>query len=165
MKTFQTCSSIETRELGEQLGQAIVLRAKQKNGLNRKTAEVVLLYGELGAGKTTLTKGLYKGLGSRALATSPTFIIMRRSRIAGAMRKTTPFREVYHIDCYRLRDESALDVLEFDKLIGNPRNVIVIEWPEKIEKIIPRNRIKIQMSHGKKSEERNIKIVGIAFPG
>jgi tRNA threonylcarbamoyladenosine biosynthesis protein TsaE len=155
MRRLKTYSSNETKELGEKLGRGIVAGAGALKKKPNKTAKVILLYGELGAGKTTFTKGLYKGLGSKAAVTSPTFIIMRRSRIAAGT-----FKNIFHLDCYRIEDERALDVLGIKEILSEPSNIVIIEWPEKISKSLPRkNIIKARFAHGKTESERSIEIV------
>ncbi len=81
--------------------------------------EVILLNGQLGAGKTTFTKGLAKGLGIAETVTSPTFTIMKEYK--GRLR-------LYHFDMYRIVDPSETEELGLDELLYDPEGVCVIEW-------------------------------------
>jgi tRNA threonylcarbamoyladenosine biosynthesis protein TsaE len=89
----------------------------------RLTAPVVIgLSGEMGAGKTTLVQAICRGLGVRALATSPTYALVHHFE-AG----TAP---VYHVDCYRLKHPDEARDLGFDDMMRE-RAVVLIEWPER----------------------------------
>ena len=86
--------------------------------------EVVLLYGELGAGKTTFSKGLAKGLGVKETITSPTFTLMN-SYTSGRLK-------LYHFDMYRLTEGSDVDY-GFEEYYGEKDNVCLIEWSVALE--------------------------------
>jgi tRNA threonylcarbamoyladenosine biosynthesis protein TsaE len=90
--------------------------------------DVVLLYGELGAGKTTLVKGLAAGIGVKSEITSPTFSLMN----------VYPAGEVnlVHIDTYRLKNEQELIDIGVEDYLSRPDSVCVIEWPEKISGLL-----------------------------
>jgi len=107
--------------------------------------------GDLGAGKTTFTQGLFHGLGLKKRAQSPTFIIMRRH----ALKKAT-FKNIFHIDAYRLKTPEALEMLGFKALAADPQNIILIEWAERARKIIPKTALWLNFKHGKKENERMI---------
>src|SRR5712672_4007838 len=91
-------------------------------GAQLKAPVVIGLSGEMGSGKTTLVQAICRGLGARAVATSPTYALVHHYE-AGA----TP---VYHVDCYRLRQPDEARDLGFDDMIRE-RAVILIEWPER----------------------------------
>jgi tRNA threonylcarbamoyladenosine biosynthesis protein TsaE len=121
---------------------------------------VIALRGDLGTGKTTFTQGFFCGLGIKRNPISPTFVIMRRYKIP-ANRKSliaNRFREVYHFDAYRLKKEEDVEVLGFGKIMSDPKNIILVEWPEKIKGVLPRGTIRLDFVHGKKENERTIKI-------
>ena len=80
------------------------------------------LSGELGTGKTTFVQAICRGLGARALATSPTYALVHHYR-AGPTA-------VYHVDCYRLKHPDEARDLGFDDMIREPA-VVLIEWPER----------------------------------
>lgn len=106
--------------------------------LRLPTPSVVFLEGNLGAGKTTLTKGIVKGLGAAAAedVSSPTFTLIHEYG--------NPTR-VYHIDLYRLDEPRELATLGLDDIFDQPA-VVVIEWPEKFASWLPRDPIRIQIS-------------------
>ena len=126
-----------------------------------KTATTFALQGDLGAGKTTFTQGFLKGLGSKKRVTSPTFVLMRRHRLGagsaarGAKKK---FKNVFHIDAYRLKKPEHLATLELSVILNEPGNIILIEWPEQAKKFLPKNTTWIKFVHGKKENERTITI-------
>lgn len=83
---------------------------------------VIGLSGELGTGKTTLVQGICRGLGARALATSPTYALVHHYE-AGE-------RSVYHVDCYRLQSPDEARDLGFEDMIREGA-IVLIEWPER----------------------------------
>ena len=105
-------------------------------------ARVITLSGDLGAGKTTFVKGMARALGIEEHVTSPTFVIMKIYQLSGQK-----FQRLVHIDAYRLKGMHHLKVLGWEKLIEDPRNLICIEWPEKIEGAIPGDAIRISLSY------------------
>jgi tRNA threonylcarbamoyladenosine biosynthesis protein TsaE len=126
-------------------------------------AAVFALQGDLGAGKTTFTQGFLKGLGSKKRATSPTFVLMRRhalgitsARARGATQKK--FKNVFHVDAYRLKKPEHLAALELDVILNEPGNIILIEWPEQAKKFLPKNTTWIKFTYGKKENERTVSI-------
>lgn len=92
-----------------------------------KAGDAVLLYGELGSGKTTFTKGLAKGLGIDSKITSPTFVLERSYKGSNA--------ELKHLDLYRLESEEQLKEIGINEILNNKTTIKVIEWPEKIEQL------------------------------
>ncbi len=99
---------------GEAVGRALAAPA----------APVVIgLSGELGTGKTTLVQAICRGLGARALATSPTYALVHHSASADG-------RPVYHVDCYRLRSPDEARDLGFDDMVREGA-IVLIEWPER----------------------------------
>jgi len=100
---------------------------------------VIALEGELGAGKTTFVKGFAKALGIKAKIKSPTFTLMKQYQIKPA--------SLYHIDCYRIRDHRDLVTLDLKSIFKSPNSVILIEWPERIGKILPKKLIRVHIDH------------------
>jgi tRNA threonylcarbamoyladenosine biosynthesis protein TsaE len=95
---------------------------------------VILLFGELGAGKTTLARGIISGLGAAREedVTSPTFTLVhefRAPRAAGGPAAGAPYR-VFHIDLYRIEGPAALDSLGLEDIFAAPA-IVLVEWPEK----------------------------------
>lgn len=95
-------------------------------------ATVVALSGQLGAGKTTFTQGAAKALGVEEVVTSPTFVIEKVYALT-----EQSFGRLIHIDAYRLESAHQLEVLEWEELLADPGNLILIEWPEQVPGAIP----------------------------
>ena len=139
MVNLLSYSTAETRRLGKILGREI-LKTK-----NVKTALVLRLEGDLGSGKTTFLQGLAKGLGVAESVLSPTFIIMRKLKIRENSRSNPrQFANFYHFDCYRLSGSQEIEILDFKKIIADPRNVVVLEWADRVARALPRNAIFIK---------------------
>lgn len=106
---------------------------------NENEAVIVGLYGNLGSGKTTLTQSLAKYLNIKDSITSPTFVIEKIYKI-----ENSKFKNLIHIDAYRLESGRELQNLDFEKIVEDKDNLIIIEWPENVKEILPENHIKIQ---------------------
>lgn len=111
------------------------------NNENQK-ARVIGLYGDLGAGKTAFTQALAKELGITEKVVSPTFVIMKKFSIRGSQFKT-----LIHIDAYRLEKGEELAKLGWAEIISNPENLVLIEWPEIVSDVMPKNHDKIKIKH------------------
>lgn len=120
---FFTASASQTKKIGESLAKDLL---KSKTG---QKAKVLGLVGDLGGGKTTFLQGFAKGLGIKERVLSPTFIIMRR------------INNFYHIDCYRIKNSKDLLSLDFKKIISDPKNIVAIEWADRVKKIMPKQTI------------------------
>ena len=91
------------------------------------TATLITLTGDLGAGKTTFTQILGKKLGVTSEVTSPTYVIEQRYDI-----EHEHFSTLVHIDAYRLEQEDDALKIGLDQTLNDPKNLVIIEWPEKI---------------------------------
>ncbi|MBI2048979.1 MAG: tRNA (adenosine(37)-N6)-threonylcarbamoyltransferase complex ATPase subunit type 1 TsaE [Parcubacteria group bacterium] len=120
-------------------------------------ATVVALYGDLGSGKTTFVQSAAKALGVDATIISPTFVIERVYKL-----KNQPFEHLIHIDCYRIDASKEIALLGWDEKIANPRNLIFVEWAERIEGILPKGTIRIYFEHAGETT-RKIKILNSNF--
>ena len=120
---FFTSSPSQTKRAGALLAKE-VLKAKKT-----KKARVLGLVGDLGGGKTTFLQGFAKGLGTKQKITSPTFVIMKR------------FDNFYHIDCYRIKKAKELSFLAFQEIISDPKNIVAVEWADRVCKIMPKDTI------------------------
>lgn len=107
----------------------------------------IALSGELGSGKTTLIKELCKKLGYQFDVTSPTFTII--NEYEGKVK-------IYHIDCYRLKKEEEIYELGLEEIFYSD-DFVFIEWPEKIEHVLPDFFCWISISYGKNEVERIFK--------
>lgn len=153
MMNFKTYSSSETQKIAQKIAAKITQRY---SNLNNK-ALIIELIGELGSGKTTFIAGFLKKLNIKK-SFSPTFILIRRKKI-----KHRFFKNLYHIDAYRVKNYKELINLNIKEIINNPQNIILIEWANKIKKILPKNTIKIYFYHGKLENERKIVLKNIAL--
>src|ERR1700733_3043298 len=124
MRSLKTESEEETIEVGRRIARDLPSRA------------VVLLIGNLGAGKTTLAKGIVSGLGAASPedVSSPTFTLIHEY---GAGR-------VYHIDLYRLDTPAQVATLGLDEIFERDA-VVLIEWGERFPELLPRERIEIRL--------------------
>lgn len=107
-----------------------------------KRATVLAFSGDLGTGKTTITQIMCKILGVKEKIISPTFVIMKKYDINNGK-----FRNLIHIDAYRLEESKELMHLGWEEIISNEENLVIIEWPEKTKEIIPTDAIKISLTH------------------
>lgn len=148
MKKYKTSSPIATKKLAAFLAKK-VRRAKIRLG----GAIAIGLTGELGSGKTTFIQGFAKELGIKRRLTSPTFLIIRSYELPARSYKL-----FYHVDCYRIKRVKELNQLGFKKIITEPKNIVLIEWAEKIKKSLPKNTLWLKFAHDQKENERIIKI-------
>lgn len=137
--TILSHSAEETQNLGSDFSK------------NLKRGSVMALYGELGSGKTQFIKGICKGLGVKEIVNSPTFIIVNEYE----SEKTG---KIFHFDLFRIKSSDELLDLGFEDYLAAD-GLILIEWPELIEKILPADTNKIFLSHVDGNENvREIKI-------
>jgi tRNA threonylcarbamoyladenosine biosynthesis protein TsaE len=108
----------------------------------RTSATIVALHGDLGAGKTTFTQSVAKALGVTETVTSPTFVIEKIYKL-----DHKNFSHLIHIDAYRLESGKELETLGWNEIAEDPKNVIFIEWPEKVADILPENIKHIYFTH------------------
>jgi tRNA threonylcarbamoyladenosine biosynthesis protein TsaE len=108
----------------------------------RTTATIVALHGDLGAGKTTFTQAVARTLGVTDTVTSPTFVIEKIYKLTHQH-----FSHLIHIDAYRLESGKELETLGWKEISEDPKNLIFIEWPEKVEDILPSTMKHIYFSH------------------
>ncbi len=148
MAKIRTISSVHTQEVAKIFASEI---AKKK--IFEDQALIILFKGNLGAGKTTFIQGFMRGLGIKSKITSPTFVIMKSYKL-----RSSGYKNIHHIDAYRIKNPKEILDLNFKKIISDPQNIILIEWPEKISKIIPKNKILIYLDYGKKETERILQI-------
>lgn len=155
---FITHNSKQTQKIAETLAKEIAAAEPFV-----KTAFIIALIGDLGSGKTTFTQGFVKGFGIKEKITSPTFVLMRRhrvriknheSRIMGRKSGNGNYRNLYHLDCYRLESAEELSALEFKDIITNPENIVLIEWADKIKKVLPKTALKIKFEWVDKNKRK-----------
>ena len=137
--TFKSVSATETIRFGERLGKLLA------------PGHVIALLGELGAGKTTMVKGIVRGLGvtDRRAVKSPTFALVHRYE--GRM-------PVYHFDAYRLEStQEMLDIGSDEMIYGD--GVSIIEWADKVPECLPEEYLKVTLI-AVSENERTIEVCG-----
>ncbi len=116
----------------------------------RRGAVILGLQGDLGAGKTTFTKGIAKALGVEGVVTSPTFVIEKIYKLPACATDTAGrpkgvgFSRLIHIDAYRLDGGNELLHIGWNDIASDKDNLIFIEWPEKVADILPKDMITVQ---------------------
>lgn len=126
---YSCASPRETKALGQSLAKDL------------KGGEVLLLFGNLGAGKTLFLQGLAQGLGVAGQVNSPTFNIMRLYKFKRDNRSQT----FCHIDAYRLSSGEDLQTLGIEEIWQDENTITAIEWAENISDIIPKKYYKISI--------------------
>lgn len=121
-----TESSDQTDSLGEVLGAWL------------RPGDVVLLHGDLGAGKTTLTKGIARALGVRDTVSSPSFALVNEY--------TLPLLPLFHLDLYRLDDPADLESIGFTELTSTEDGIAIVEWPERAGAMLPERYVLVEMA-------------------
>ncbi len=127
MKKKITYSAEETKNLGFEIGLL----------LKDEPHVVILLDGDLGSGKTTLTQGIAKGVGIEQIVNSPTFTILKKYVSKDRKRRT-----LYHLDLYRLSDVgSDFDLEEYI----DGQGMVVVEWPFQVDALLPNDYLLIKI--------------------
>ena len=132
----------DTKKFGEALANEI------------KAGDVIALVGDLGAGKTALTKYIAEALGVKEDVTSPTFTIIKEYK-SGKL-------PLYHFDVYRISNEEEMYELGYEEYFYGD-GVCIVEWADKIAGIIPENSKIIRMSHGEGELGRIVEADNVYF--
>lgn len=135
-----TQSARETQTLGERFATDL------------KPGEILALYGELGSGKTTFIQGLAKGLGIKDRVISPTFVFLRQYPVNQDLIK-----RFNHIDLYRINQAKEAKGLGLEEIFTDEEGITVIEWADRIEKLLPQKRINLYFEYLEENK-RKIKI-------
>ena len=149
MHTIVSRCEEDTRRLGARVG--ALLRA----------GDVVLLTGDLGAGKSVMARGIASGMGVTGPMPSPTFTLMTSYTAAQGM--------LYHLDLYRLEDAQAYWDSGLDEWVGGD-GVALVEWPERAEEMLPARHLRVSLTYGEQEGERHIALTpcggfALAMPG
>lgn len=126
MMDFFSRNPDQTRRLGVRLGGAL------------QAGDVICLQGDLGAGKTTFVQGIAQGWGSQDSVSSPTFIIVNVYRRGDEAR-------MFHMDAYRLDSTPEAEELDLDTMLA--QGPLLIEWPERMDGLVPGERLWINLEH------------------
>lgn len=135
-----TNNSSETKKLGHKFTKKL------------KPGNVVLLYGDLGAGKTTFVQAIAKGLGIKDRILSPTFVLQRSYKI-----EDSSIRYLNHIDLYRIEDPKDAKELGLSELISDKESITIIEWADRLKNLNPKMGFEIYFKY-KGENEREIEI-------
>ncbi len=122
---FWSHSPEQTTRFGARLGELLL------------PGDLVTISGELGAGKTTFVGGVGRGWGSPDQVTSPTFVLVNEYRRPDGQR-------LWHVDCYRLSSSAEALAIGLDDLLAG-EDVVVVEWPERIEAALPAERLRLAL--------------------
>jgi tRNA threonylcarbamoyladenosine biosynthesis protein TsaE len=132
---FLSRSPEQTRRIGARLGGVL------------QAGDVICLQGDLGAGKTTFVQGIAQGWGSLDAVSSPTFIIVN-------VYRRTDGDQLSHMDAYRLESAYEAEELDLNAMLAN--GPLLIEWPERMERLIPGDHLWVQLEYIR-DEEREMK--------
>lgn len=136
---WQSRSAEQTEQLGEQLGRML------------RPGDVITLEAPLGGGKTTLVRGLARGLGiDESAVSSPTFVIW--NIYSGRLR-------LHHLDAYRLRSPDELEEIGFVEALDQG-DVVVLEWPGVAAPLLPKHRLELSLDYGQGPEDRVLEMRG-----
>jgi len=134
---FQVANPEQMHELGIQIAAEL------------QAGDLVLLNGPLGAGKTTLTRGIGEGLGAQGTVQSPTFVLART-------HKTSKGPKLVHVDAYRLGSAMELDDLD----INFPQSIVVVEWARDYVDGIAESWLAVEIDRSSEDEQRRVSIQG-----
>ena len=137
---YLSTSSSETKEIAKKLV------------LKLESGTTICLHGDLAAGKTTFTQGIAEALSIDRLI-SPTFIIMREY----SAHNHQSISYLYHLDLYRLSSSEEIKAFDLTEIMKDNHNLVVIEWPDRIEDILPQDRIDVYLK-ATDTNEREISI-------
>ena len=120
--------------------------------------DIVCLFGDLGAGKTTFTKGLAQGLGiDPKKVGSPTFVLMAEYR--GKLKKSRKPVSLFHFDLYRLDTIEEISLIGYDEFLYS-EGISVIEWADRLKELMPKEYVRVTLTH-KGDDKRWISITAI----
>ena len=122
---------LDSEEAQTDCGRALAERLRGQAG-------IVFLRGDLGAGKTTLVRGLLRGLGHQGPVRSPTYTLIEPYEVAG--------QRLYHLDLYRLGDPEELEFLGLRDLLDGEA-LLLVEWPERGAGVLPEPQLTVDIEH------------------
>lgn len=139
MKTIETHSPEETERFASDFAKQI------------RPGTIILLCGDLGAGKTAFTRGFARGLGITEPVSSPTFTIVQEYPWGSG-------KMLYHMDLYRIPDSDAALAFGIDDFLFDRNAISLIEWPERASDLYPPDALRIEISHTDNENTRIIRI-------
>lgn len=149
-----TCDALDGLLPVDASGPEDTIAAGRAIGRLVKPGDVLTMRGDLGAGKTTLVRGIVAGLGGNPdIVTSPTFAIVQTYRTAVAL--------VHHVDAFRIESVDELDEFGFDEYFGGDA-IVLIEWPERVAERLPPGTCDLELEH--REAGRRIRAVRASDP-
>ena len=139
--TLISHGDIETKDIGEKISNFISKK-------NNSYPFLIFLIGELGAGKTTLCKGILRGLGHKGVVKSPTYNLVETYEISDF--------SIFHFDFYKISHHKELSDIGIQEYLYTNNGVSIIEWPEKMISFLPDPDIKIMLNHSENNDEERI---------
>lgn len=168
---IKSVSARQTQAIAKKLAKHLLKESHFKYAL------LLALSGNLGSGKTTFVQGFLIALGVRGALTSPTFVLIKKYKISKTkfqinsknqelnnqnhQPETKNYKFAYHVDAYRIKKPAELLHLGLKEILADPQNIVLIEWAEKIKKLLPKNAIWMRFEHVGKENQRIIKIGNI----
>ena len=143
ISAITTRNAKETQKIASELAKKIATASSDR-------ARVIALRGNLGAGKTTFVQGFARALGITDTLISPTFVLMK----IYSVKRRKNLKHLVHIDAYRIETPREIEHLGLRELLNDKDAVILIEWAERIKKILPKNTQWITFSHTHTITER-----------
>lgn len=133
-------STRQTQELADKLAEKL------------KPGDVLALQGDLGSGKTTFTSYLVRALGSESRVQSPSFVLVRRYIVPKTNGEK--IRTIYHVDLYRLTSKAEVEDLGLEEMFSEEDALVIIEWPELAEDILPETSVKIDFEYAGENKRK-----------
>lgn len=145
--TKEVKNLVELRNLAEGFLRTLATRAPSASAASLDRATVVGLSGDLGSGKTAFTKCIASALGISDVVTSPTFILEKVYIIPRGSIVGERFTKLIHIDAYRLHSASEMRALDWEAILADERNLILLEWPEQVKEVLPEDIIMLSFEY------------------
>ena len=136
--TLISHGDLETKDIGKKISNFITKK-------NNSYPFLIFLIGELGAGKTTLCRGILRGLGHKGVVKSPTYNIVETYEISGFL--------IFHFDFYQISHPKELSNIGIQEYLDTNNGVSIIEWPEKMISFLPDPDLEIILNHSENNEE------------
>lgn len=148
VKEVTTKNAAQTGRVAEEFAKNVLGDMGKEPG----KAKLICLWGDLGSGKTTFVQAAAAELGVKETVNSPTFLIMKKYPLSGKNRGRT----LYHFDLYRIREAREILDLGWEEILSDAKNIVAVEWPGKIEEILPASRIDAEFESVSENERRII---------
>lgn len=136
-RSKKLCRVLPTEQDSQHFGQQLGKQLSQRTEAARSW--IVLLRGELGSGKTTLARGVLKGLGYGGKVPSPSYSLMEHYALPGV--------DLWHLDLYRLTGDADLAALGLDEILTGTQVVLLLEWPERAGDVLPAEDLSLHLQY------------------